>query len=88
MPFSVYPSREPTSGRCVRLCGALWRGKEVLMGDVFGVALLLGVPFAVFVWTQWRREERDRKRQSEGRSPESSTGSKDSYWGGMGRPGR
>lgn len=72
----------------VRLADETRRGKKALMGDVIGVAVLLGVPFAVFIWSQWRREERDRKRQNRERSPQNPTGSKDSYWGGMGRPGR
>ena len=59
------------------------------MGDVIGVVVLLGVPFVVFIWAQWRREERDRKRQRNERPSEGPTqDSKDSYWGGMGRPGR
>lgn len=59
------------------------------MGDVIGVAVLLGVPFGIFIWAQWRREERDRGRQRNERSPERpAQDSKDSFWGGMGRPGR
>lgn len=59
------------------------------MGDVIGMAVLLGVPIGVFIWRQWTREERERNREREERPPDRpAKGSKDSYWGGMGRPGR
>lgn len=59
------------------------------MGDVIGVVVVLGLPFVLFVWSRWRHEEAERRRRTEdptGRDP--SEPGKDSYWGGMGRPGR
>lgn len=53
--------------------------------DVIGIVVLLGAPLAVFIRAQWRRDERDRERRGEQDPPGRS---KDSYWGGMGRPGR
>lgn len=53
------------------------------MADVLAVVALLGIPLAIFIAVSWRQEERDRDEQGEHRRP-----GNDSYWGGMGRPGR
>ncbi|MFP4511739.1 MAG: hypothetical protein ACLFRV_02195 [Acidimicrobiales bacterium] len=53
------------------------------MGDILGVVLLLGIPFAIFVFVSWKQQERDRDNGSD--HPRG--GSHDSHWGGMGRPG-
>lgn len=56
------------------------------MSTYIGVALLLGIPFAIFIAASWRQEERDRDRRNN--RPPGSGDQPDSYWGGMGRPGR
>lgn len=59
------------------------------MGDVIRVAALFGIPFAIFIWANWRREQREREHQ---RGPDAKHEPPDryrrSYWGSMGRPGR
>lgn len=57
------------------------------MESVIGVGLLFGIPFAVFIWANWKQEQRDRERDQRADGPERRRGSHDSHWGGMGRPG-
>lgn len=54
------------------------------MGDILGIAALVGLPFAIFIYASWRRDQRDREREVKS---DPSRGDTRSYWGGMGRPG-
>lgn len=58
------------------------------MGDILGIAALLGVPFAIFIYASWRRDQRDRERYRKGQvKSDPSRGDAGPYWDGMGRPG-
>lgn len=58
------------------------------MGDVLVIALLLGIPWYLFLRASWKRDQRDRERWRRGELEGNASG-KDprSHWGGMGRPG-
>lgn len=58
------------------------------MDDILGLAALVGVPIAIFMYTSWRREQRDRERQRKGEFKTDTSRETRSHWGGMGRPGR